>query len=273
MAAASVASAQTATAPNDAAVDHYEFTLKPTVWVPRLGGTVSFGRSPIGGDINLEEGLNVDASETMFVPELALRKNSLWQLEFSAFDFSTTESAVFEGLEDFGQVELDPGDPYRTWFDMTSASVEFTYWGLQPRRFGRARTHRAGAVDLRFAPGVGVRFIDLEQRVEVFGEATDGVEATWLAPYLAAHMQMRYRLPQEFPVFDAFELDASLGVGPALGGDGGTMAQIRIGINALANHNVGVTFGYRLLQLNVKRDDYELEAGLQGLFAGLTVRF
>jgi len=34
-----------------------------------------------------------------------------------------------------------------------------------------------------------------------------------------------------------------------------------------------VSFGYRLLELDVENDDYKFSGGLQGLFAGLSITF
>ena len=51
------------------------------------------------------------------------------------------------------------------------------------------------------------------------------------------------------------------------------MWHARVGLTHYFNRNIGVYFGFRLVDFNVENGDYELEGGLQGLFIAATVRF
>jgi hypothetical protein len=255
----------------------YEFSLVPGVWVPRLGGDVSLtpggGGGPPAESINLEFDLNLDSSEATVNVELSMRKNEVFQLDLSGFDFETSESRVFEGFADFGALSLDPGDPYLAEFDMTSLAVEFAWWCFRPRIPHTRREGASGAVDLRLAPAVGVRYLDVDQVLEVSGEGRESAGGEWLIPFIAIQLQMRYELPREFPLIHMIQIDGGIGLGPALGGDGGTGSHVRAGMTAYVTPNLGLTFGYRLIDVDVESDGYAFNGGLQGLFFAGTIRF
>jgi hypothetical protein len=86
-------------------------------------------------------------------------------------------------------------------------------------------------------------------------------------------MHLRYAPEEGLIIGQALRLEAGGAIGPAFGGDGGYAWSIRGGVTLEVVENVGINFGYRLLELNVEDDDWEFDGGLQGLFLGGTIRF
>lgn len=252
-----------------------EVTLTPGVWVPRLGGDVTFdATSADDPEVDLDDVLGLDESDAVVNVELAIRQHDRWQLDFSGMDFSADQSATFEGNAAVGDLELNPGDAFRTSFELTSIAAELSYWAGQPRRMGlKPGRTRESRTDLRFAPFVGVRYIDVDHTVEVVGEGREDGGGEWAALYLGGRLQLRHNMRDASGLIKTLELNGGIGLGPALGGDGGFMVQLRADLTAYFSPNIGVTFGYRLLELDVEHEGYELTGGLQGLFLGAVLRF
>jgi hypothetical protein len=251
---------------NQSSSSEYVFTFTPGLWVPRLGGEN-------GPDILVEEAFDLDNSESVFNLEVAMRKNDYWQIDLSGFDFETSQSGQFSGNADFAGLELNEGDPFDASFGITSAAIELSWWQWDVCRIGHYHGEKPCRVDLRFAPLLGMRYIDVEQTIDLPGEGRVETGGEWLAAFAGMNLQMRYDTHDSFPLIDFLEIDGSLAIGPTFGGDGGAMAQIRTGVTAFFNQNVGFTFGYRLLQVDVENDPYEFQGGLQGLFFAGTIRF
>jgi hypothetical protein len=263
-----------AAAPKFEAGDRYDFTFTAGGWVPRALGEVGLGFDTDAFDLTLEESFDLDNSEGIFNAEIALIKNDGWQIELSGFDFSTETSASFAQFARFGDLVLNPGDAYRSSFDVTSAAVEVGYWLFDVCRMGMsADGTRECRVDFRFAPYVGMRYLDIDHHIEVIGEGSEDAGGEWVGVLGGMNLQMRYRVPDSFPLIEIVEINGSLAAGPAIGGDGGAAAHIRAGITAFFNDHFGLTFGYRLVHFVVENDEYELNGGLQGLFFGGTFRF
>jgi hypothetical protein len=259
------AAAQSSATMPDSADDRYEFTLTPGLWLPRLGGELP-------GDILVEEELDLDSSESVANVEFTMRKDDYWQLDFSGFDFDTSNSDVFAGNENVLGLDLDQGDQFAATFNMTSAAVELAWWQWDLHRIGEVRNGKASRVDLRFAPLVALRYLDIEQTLAApAGFADENGE--WLAAMGGFHLQMRYDTRDSFPLVDRLDVDGTLALGPAFGGDGGAMAQIRASLTANFDQHFGLTFGYRLLHVDVENEPYEFAGGLQGLFIAGVIRF
>jgi hypothetical protein len=252
-----------------------QFILTPGVWLPRLNGEASLGSAAAVAIIDLDQMLELDDSEPIFRGELTVRIDDYWQVRADGFDFSTDSAGTFLSFAEFGEVTLRPGDRYRASVDLTSAAIEagadlFTVVGdAAPDRPGRE-------ADLRFAPRLGLRYVGLEQSLQRVGGEREELSSDWLAVYAGLEMRLRYEPAggvAGLPFARAMRLEAGGGIGPAFGGDGGFMWQIRAGATIEVSPNVGLTFGYRLTELDVEDGDWEFDAGLQGLFLAATLRF
>jgi hypothetical protein len=252
----------------------YEFTFTAGGWVPRALGEVGLGVDPELFDLTIEESFDLDNSEGIFNAELTMVKDDRWQIAFSGFDFATETTAIFGETAPFGDLVLNPGDAYFSSFDVTSAAVEVGYWQFEVCREGTlADGTRECRVDLRFAPFVGMRYLDVDHHLEVFGEGVEEAGGEWVGVLAGMNLLMRFRVPDSTPLIEIMQIDGSLALGPAIGGDGGAMAHVRAGLTAFFNDHFGLTFGYRLIHFVVENDEYEINGGLQGLFFGGTFRF
>src|SRR5690606_38012909 len=129
------------------------------------------------------------------------------------------------------------------------------------------------ATDLRFAPLVGFRYADIDYSLRLLGEGEEKVGGEWIAAIVGGRMQLRYDLPDSFPMGEELRIDGVVGIGPACGGDGGWASHIRASLSWYFTHNFGVTVGYRLIHFNVEDGDFEFDGGLQGMFVGGSLRF
>lgn len=255
-----------------------ELTFLPGAWLPRLDGEATLG-PPGTASVQLATELDLDASEATFNAELAIRKQEVWELILSGFDFSTDVSNAFAGSATFGSLTLNDGDPFYGTFEITSVAGELNVGVWRPfadrggqTNLGNRNWQGHYIADLRISPAFGVRHIEVDQTVAVAaGRESAGGE--WAAVYGGFQLTLDYRPEQPFPLFKMLRLQAALGVGPALGGDGGTMWQVRGGLTVDVTDEFGVMIGYRLLELDVENDDYSLAGGLQGLFLAGSMRF
>lgn len=258
---------------SDASRKGLEIEISPGVWVPRLRGDVRLGPSPAASDIALDETLDLDQSEPTFNLEIAIRKDDRWQIDLNGFGFSVDHSGAVNGHGVFGSLQLNDGDPYSATFEIDSASIELAYWFWQPYCFGETADGRYCAADLRFAPLIGFRYVDIDHSLRLLGEGEEKVGGEWIAAIVGGRMQLRYDLPDSFPLGEELSIDGVVGIGPAFGGDGGWVAHLRASLSWHFTHNFGVTVGYRLIHFNVEDGDFEFDGGLQGMFVGASLRF
>ena len=261
-----------AEAPGMTGGEGLRFELTPGVWFARLGGDVKLGPSGQAGSIQLKAQLDLRDSKAVFQPDLTVRKEDRWHLRASGFKFSTDAAGAFEGRSDFGSLSLANGDRYRASVDMWSLAAEWGAELVRPIKWsGNEQANRG--TKLSFSPKVGVRHVDVDQDLEMPGVGRVDTGGEWTAVYGGLEMRLRWQEPDALPIGHAFELEAGGGIGPAFGGDGGFVWQVRVNATLEITPNVGVTFGYRLVELQVEDGEYEFNAGLQGLFAGAAIRF
>ena len=250
----------------------WRFELLPGVWFPRLGGEVRLGDSPRAVSLHVKRDLDLRDAEVVFDPDVTIRLGDTWHLRAGGFAFSTDAAGVFEGEADFGRLTLRDGDRYRGSVDIDSAAIEvgaalWTWVDWQsPDEAGRRTA-------FTLAPKLGLRYVQVEQDLELIGTGREDVGGEWTALYGGLEMRLRWERPDVLPIGRAFELNAAGGLGPAFGADGGFIWQVRANATLDLTANLGVTIGYRLLELDVEDGPYDCQAGLQGLFVGATLRF
>ncbi len=261
------------------APDNLQITLLPGVWLPRIDGESSLG--PAGTqDIQLATQLDLDRSEPTVNMELSIRKHERWEIILSGMDFSTDSAGTFSGNATFGSVDLIDGQPFQATFDITSVAVELSVGTYRPftrdpeRVAGLANRNHEGRyiAELTVAPLLALRYVDVKQVLTAGGdsEVTGG---EWAGLLAGLQITLDYRPEQDIPVLQMLRLQGGVAVGPALGGEGGTMWQVRGGVTIQITEQFGVMIGYRLLELDVETDDYALTGGLQGLFLAGSLRF
>jgi hypothetical protein len=251
--------------------------LLPGVYLPRLNGDASLGSG--APDIDLADDLGLDDQEPTLNVELTVRMEEILEVIIGGFDFSTESSGYFVGSGSFGNLVLNDGDRFRASFDMTSISAEVAVALWRPYADGSARggdnrnPDGRYVVDLRISPVFGLRYLDVDQALSVSGSGRETTGDEWLALLVGGDVTLEYRPGDQLPLLDMFGMQAGFSAGPALGGEGGTVWQVRGGLTLQFTENVGVLIGYRLVELDVESDDYNLEGGLQGLFLAASIRF
>ena len=254
-----------------------EVSFLAGVWLPRMVGNVALG----GGEIKVNDEFELNRSEATLNLELAVRKHDTWELWFGGFDFSSSTAGLFRGDgHSFGSLVLNNGDQYASDFEMTSiaADLSVTVW----RPFADGHSHQQGAAnrtwngryvaDLRFCPQFGMRYVDVDHTVTTAG-GTERTGGEWLAVYAGLLMEMDYRPRERTSWLALLRIQGSFAAGPALGGDGGSMWQVRASATIQFTEAFGFMFGYRLVELNVDNGSYTLDGGLQGLFVAGSLKF
>jgi hypothetical protein len=254
-----------------------EVTFLPGVWIPRMVGKVALG----GDEIQVNDEFELNKNEATLNLELAVRKNDFWELWFGGFDFSSNVSGLFRGDgKNFGSLALNNGDPYNSEFEMTSVATDLSVAVWRP--YADGHSHDQGdnnrnwegrhIVDLRFCPQFGMRYIDVDHTITTAG-GTERAGGEWLAVYAGLLVELDYRPQRRLSWLSLFRIQGSFAAGPALGGDGGSMWQVRAGITTQFTETLGIMIGYRLVELNVENAGYTLDGGLQGLFLAGSIRF
>jgi hypothetical protein len=245
--------------------------------LPRFDGNVwqGFGGGPAGRRFELGPDLRLDDMEATLLPEVSIRKREVWEMHLSGFHFSTAAQGTMERSGMFGDLEFAAGDTFRSEVDITSAAGELRIGMF--RAYARDRADNRTScnrqkVDFRFAPLIGLRYVEVDH-VMVHGGGREDAGGTWVVPYGGFRFELTYFPDGDLPLIRMLRLEAGAALGPALGADGGFAWQVRAGLTCNFTNNLGIMFGYRLLELEVENGPYELNGGLQGLFIAGSLRF
>lgn len=255
-----------------------EVHVTPGVYLTRLiDGRTRFGPASTAPTIDMTDAFDFGDQEQTFLGEILIRRNQRWDVHAEALAFSTEAggaitSAITPGTT-FGPLTLGPGDTFSSRVDLRNAAMEigYTYRPLLDRT-GNRGTDGTPIADLRFMPVFGARYIDVDHTLTTAGGTARG-GGEWLIPYAGGKMQMIYRPAERRFLLDTLELTATIGAGPAVGGDGGFGWHVRSGLTWYPVHNVGLQFGYRLIDVDLERDEYRFRGGLQGVFFATKIRF
>ncbi len=257
------------------------FRITPDVWIPRLEGDLSFG----GSTVDFGDDLSLDSTEATFDGVAEFRFDP-WVLSLSGFSFGTDGSATATTPRSFGGLNVATGEQIHSEFDLDSAALEFGAtlwrpladqvfpWSERVRNEDNVAYNGDYRTDLRFTPYVGARWLGLEQ--SFLNETTGGTssfDADWLAIYGGLRMELAIQMPKNVPLLQRMVISAGGAFGGVVSGGSGTMTQVRAGLDLFLMHNVALSAGYQLLDLDADEDDYEINGGLQGLWFGLTIWF
>lgn len=250
------------------------------VWIPRLGGdTFLDGPGVAGDEINLDIELDLDDIEPTANFELTLAKD-MAAVHLSGFSFSTSNAGSFtprpfgSGPHTFGDLTLEAGDPYRAELDLNSAAAELQMtWLAYEAGFSELTEDTAFEGDARLSvvPAIAARWLNVEQTIES-GASRAHVDEAWLALLAGLAVDIEWQPHRCVPIHEV-RFQTAAAIGPAIGGDGGYLWQLRAGISVDITTQFSAMFGYRLVEAVVENDAYEFEAGLQGLFFAGSIRF
>lgn len=257
------------------------FRLTADAWFPRLDGTTSNG----GASIDLGDGLDLEDTEPTIDGVAEFRWNR-WQLAISGFAFGTNGTVQASEPLSWGGVAVATGDSVNSSFDLDSAAFEAGYalwrpladqpwpWSETVRNVRNTAPNGDYRGDLSFVPFAGGRWFGIDQDLR---NATTGASAdfssSWLALYGGLRLELAIRMPKEVPFLDRLVIGASGAFGGVVAGGSGTYYQVRAGLDLYITHNIAISGGYQLIELDADEDAFELDGGLQGLWVGATVWF
>lgn len=239
------------------------------MWWPRLGGKMHLD-GPGAGRIDPETDLSLDDMEGTWFVEAWLGESRHWRLRISAFDFDLDDNgSTFKGPPNaFGSVVLNPGDLYDASFEMSSLALDFRFEDMV------GPWPADSDAQLLISPTVGLRWFDVDQTIST-ASASSTASGEWLSVPFGLELEIDWEPDDGLPLGRAVRIEGGVGVGPAFSADGDTgfSWQVRAGITWEPITNVGVMFGYRLLEVDADDGPFEFDAGLQGLTAGASIRF
>jgi opacity protein-like surface antigen len=90
--------------------------------------------------------------------------------------------------------------------------------------------------------------------------------------YGGAGIDVQIGFDGRVPLVTDLRIYANAGVGPSIP-DADIIWLLRAGIAFMINENIGVEFGYRLFDFDLEDGPSTVDAGLRGLFGGVSVRF
>ena len=272
--------------PRVEADDHstLELQITPGVWLPRLGGEIKLGETGAARQIGFEDELDLNGLEPTFNGELSLRSDNGrgWSVLLSGFSFSTDNDGQFTGgrAADFGSLTVNPGDSYRAEFEFDSMAAEVGLVtiplvdSLDGDHGSMNPNHHNQTTLLRVSPHVGVRYVSIEQELSLpgSGQPRERESERWFATYVGGDVMMRFDTPTAIPLVRSLTLEGAFAAGPAISGSG-FIWQVRGGLTLNFSESAGMQIGYRLVELDLEQNDFEIDGGLQGLFIAGRVTF
>jgi hypothetical protein len=255
-------------------------------WFTRITGTAKVGAS--GTTFQLNQDLAIDENNAGVATEFAV---AVGRWRFGGIGFWTQESgsqsAPTSGT--FGNTAISAGDrisgSYSAW--MAGGEVQYAIWhptGDTPWAWDAPGTNAVEAA--RFVGSNGRPLFDAqflliggalglhyeESLTNDTAGGSSGFDRTVASVYGGAGLDVRIGLDGRVPLLQDLRVHAEAGAGPTIPG-GQLVWMVRVGFAGMVTPNVGVEFGYRLFDFDLVDGPSEVNAGLRGLFAGMTVRF
>ena len=256
------------------------------VWVPRLTGTAQVGSG--GTSFDLNDDLAVEGSSAGVAGEFAVTIGR-WRFGGMGFSASTSgnENAVKGGT--FGDTNISVGDQIKGSYSAWMAGAEVGYvvyrpsadepWAWSDEGDNRDAASKAfGAngrplFDPQFLLLAGGLIFHYDQTVEnVTVPSSSSFDRTVGCLYGGAGIDVQIGCDGRVPLVQDLRIYANAGVGPSIP-DADIIWLLRAGIAFMINENIGVEFGYRLFDFDMQDGPSTVDAGLRGLFGGVSVRF
>ncbi len=92
------------------------------------------------------------------------------------------------------------------------------------------------------------------------------------AIYGGGGLDIAIGMDNRVPLLQDLRIYGYAGVGPTIP-DADIMWMIRVGIAAMLTPNLGVEFGYRLFDFNLQDGPSDVDGGIRGIFAALSLKF
>ena len=261
-------------------------TFDVGVWVPRLTGTARVGAG--GASFNLDDDLAVQGSAPGVAGEFAVTAGR-WRFGGLGFAVEESGSQAATAAGTFGTTPIAVGDAisgsYSAW--MAGGEVGYVLWrpfADEPWPWsdpGDNRTQASSMLGRNGRPLADIQVYALgggfvlgyEQSVtNVTAGGTSTFERTVGGVYGGAGADIRMGMDGRVPLIQDLRLYVNAGVGFGWP-DADSVWMIRVGFAAMLDEHVGVEFGYRLFDFDLRDGPSQVDAGIRGLFGAVSVRF
>lgn len=263
---------------DDAAAFRFDFTLD--AWFPRLVGNVPIGP---GGTSPSVSDLGLNDSEVAFVGTARATWDRLF-VEGRGFAFSTErELPLQQNSADWWSASVDVGFTLWRPFDATPSP-----WSETSPRADNVASDGAQRLSLELAPLIGFTWdqVDIGSTPVAMGVATGNrsdVDGGWASIRFGGELNLGLHTKDLVSFIESVDLHVDFSIGPSFGatGDGsgvGDLWYVNTGLRVFFTPNIGAHIGYRLVEADFAQDsagssDDPMDIGLQGLVAGLAIRF
>ena len=264
--------------------DALHIEISPGAWFARLRGTTQL--SPGSVTLDAETDLSVNSNETGFTGEAWVSWGSFYAVGVSGFSFETSGTGTSQVTGTYGSMAVNAGDSLSSSFDAWMVNVEFDYtiwrpfadrvtpWSEPSGRKPQASGEGGSAADIRFNAIAAAGWLQTDFSTS---NSTAGGSASWErgAFFLQAGggIDLRIDPGRTLPIFKCIDVGVAGGVGTSFTRDE-YIAFVRAGITGYVTPNIGIEFGYRLLNFKVSPgSDSNWDGSIQGLYGGLSARF
>jgi hypothetical protein len=255
---------------------HLDFAAR--AWFARLNGTINAPSSAAA--VTIEDDFDLDDSQVVPLltatarwDALALVVNGFW----SSIDGSTAAPAAGQ----FGSVAFSAGDALSSSADAWGVSGDVVVTFYRPYAADRhpwtGEDAPAGAAqpfaDLRFNGLVGGHAVSYAQSVsDLTTAASDSIDLSVITPVIGGGIELDLDMRRNVEWLGHLRIAATAGWGPGVE-SGDSLWFVRADLSLDVLHNLAITGGYRLLNWDAAGDGNSMSGSLQGLVAGLELRF
>lgn len=237
--------------------------LEPGVWYMGLGGDMIVA----GGTTFSASDVNIDDPEFSPAGEAHIRGGDL-TFSLSAFGYGGDETAGARNAFTAGGVAAAVGTPVRTEIDIVSAELAVGYevFGWRTKRDCEAcGLPWPQDAEVRVDVYAGARFLNMSTDLTIGGAAVSD-EGYTLHPLIGARFTLE--------MFERTTVDLAADVGYFPGSTrSATAFNVVAGFSWRPWGNIGATFGYRILSLQMEDGSQEFDGSLAGVFANVVIRF
>jgi hypothetical protein len=255
---------------------HFDFAAR--AWFARLNGTINAPAS--AAPVTIEDDFDLDDSQVVPLLTATARWDAL-ALVVNGFWSSTDGSTAAPTAGQFGSVAFGAGDALSSSADAWGVAGDVVITFYRPYAADRhpwtgddapAGSTRPFA-DLRFNGLVGGHAVSYEQSVtDLTTLAGDSIDLSVITPVIGGGIELDLDLRRNVDWLGHLRIAATAGWGPGVEA-GDSLWFVRADLSLDVLHNLAITGGYRLLNWDAAGGGDSMSGSLQGLVAGLELRF
>ncbi|MBM4051298.1 MAG: hypothetical protein FJ270_00925 [Planctomycetes bacterium] len=255
---------------------HFDFAAR--AWFARLNGTINAPSS--APPVTIEDDFDLDDPQVVPLLTATARWDAL-ALVVNGFWSSTDGSTLAPEAGQFGSVAFSAGDALSSSADAWGVAGDIVITFYRPYAADRhpwmGDDAPAGArrpfADLRFNGLVGGHAVSYEQSVtDRTTTASDSIDLSVITPVIGGGIELDLDLRRNVDWLGHLRIAATAGWGPGVE-SGDSLWFVRADLSLDVLHNLAITGGYRLLNWDAADHGDSMSGSLQGLVAGLELRF